>query len=160
MGIGKLIERFKERRQQAAERGRSRRELRQDEKAADKAAHKTAISEARQMRREQKAEYIKKKYGTYTPLSEKIKAAGAKLKEARAERLKAQQPSQSTYRRTGRAAKRKSRKSIRPLSNNLLSSNRVATGQTGGINFGFGGPNMGEGGTTRDIITGKPYKRR
>lgn len=61
---------------------RQRRQLLKKEKEADKASIARAESEARQLRRESRAEYIKKQKGKYTPLSERLK----NIKSARTKR--------------------------------------------------------------------------
>ena len=48
-------------------------QLRKEEKEADKYSTEVAKSDARQMKRMSKAEYIKKKEGTYIPLGERLK---------------------------------------------------------------------------------------
>jgi len=148
-----LISRFKEKKEEVMTRARDRREMARAEKAADKLSRRTAISEARQLKRESRAKYIKEKYGTYKPLSQKIKEVRETMQSVRAKRLSGQRQTQ-TY-------DKKSQRGFRsPVQQprNLLASNRISVGPTSGINFGFKGPNLGGG--SRDILTGKSLKRR
>jgi len=150
MGVKELIERFKEKKQAIGMRARDKREIERLERDADKYSKATAISEARQLRRESRAKHIKKEYGTYKPLSQKIKET---LKKDQSMRRETPVTKNDNYQRRAKPRARKPRRL--PSRNNLLSSRET---QSNGLKFGIGGPNLGI--NTRNILTGKQIKRK